>query len=93
MLKSALFYKKVFCSSDFTLFLPFYFAKCVFKACIYNCKNITLGYEILVISLYFLKYKILQTKLPSEYVDCVIIHQNLEIGIEYFLEKVINFDF
>ena len=23
---------------------------------------------------------------------CVIIHQNIDIGIEYFLEKVLNFD-
>ena len=25
--------------------------------------------------------------------DCAIIHQNIDIGIEYFLEKVLNFDF
>ena len=25
--------------------------------------------------------------------DCVIIHQNIDIGIEYFTEKVLNFDF
>ena len=25
--------------------------------------------------------------------DCVIIHRNIDVGIAYFLEKVLNFDF
>ena len=56
-----------------------------------NCKKATLGHEIFVISLYFLKYMNLQTQFPSDFF-CVIIHHNIDMGIEYIHQKVLNFD-
>ena len=57
----------------------------------YSDKKATSGYEILIISLYFLKYMNLQTQFPSEFY-CVIIHRNIDMGIEYIRQKVLNFD-
>ena len=52
-----------------------------------NRKQENLGHEILVISLFFQEYENL---LQNFY--CVIIRWNIDIGIEYFLEKILNFD-
>ena len=45
-----------------------------------NYKKAALGHDILVISLYFLKYGNLRTKFPCEFSLC------------HYLEKVLNFD-